>query len=110
GCGINLKSCPQMMRYPATSFQNEGIYLSLKEVLHRSVTSLQRYIMLWQKEGFTPIQSLWMKEAANLDKRITLDLQGKTQEGVFKGIDGEGGMILDTSQGVIKVNAGEVLR
>jgi len=42
GCGLNLKSHPEQMRYPATSFQNEGIYLSLDEVLHKIVSSLQR--------------------------------------------------------------------
>ena len=110
GCGLNLKNYPQQMRYPATSFQNEGVYLSLEEVLHRIVASFHRYIVLWRKEGFAPIQSLWMKEAANLEKKITLDLQGKTQTGTFKGIDGEGALILATPQGIVKVNAGEVLR
>lgn len=110
GCGLNVKSHPSQMRYPATSFQNEGIYLSLEEVLHRVVSSLQRNIVLWRKEGFAPIQALWMKEAANLEKKVTLDLQGKTQMGVFKGIDEEGALILATPQGLVKVNAGEVLR
>jgi BirA family transcriptional regulator, biotin operon repressor / biotin---[acetyl-CoA-carboxylase] ligase len=110
GCGLNVKSHPQQMRYPATSFQDEGIYLSLEEVLHRVVSSLQRYIVLWRKEGFAPIQALWMKKAANLEKKISIDLQGKILEGVFKGIDEEGALILATPQGLVKVNAGEVLR
>ena len=74
------------------------------------VSSIQQYISLWRKEGFTPIHTLWMKEAANLEKKITVDLQGKIQEGVFKGIDGEGALILATPQGVVKVNTGEILR
>ena len=110
GCGINLRSYPQETHYPATSFQNEGMYLCLEEVLHGVVSSIQQYISLWRKEGFTPIHTLWMKEAANLEKKITVDLQGKIQEGVFKGIDGEGALILATPQGVVKVNTGEILR
>lgn len=110
GCGINLTSHPQQMRYPATSFQNEGIYLSVEEVIHGIVSSFQKYITLWRKDGFEPIHSLWMKEAANLEKNITLDLQGETQMGIFKGIDREGALILETPQDVVKVNAGEVLK
>lgn len=110
GCGINLTTYPQDTRYPATSFQNEGMYLCLEEVLHGIISSVQRYIVLWRKEGFVPIHSLWMKEAANLEKKVTLDLQGKKQIGTFKGIDEEGALILATSQGIVKVNAGEILR
>ncbi len=110
GGGINLKSYPQETRYPATSFENEGMYLCLEEVLHGVVASIQHYISLWRGRGFAPIQSLWMKEAANLEKKITVDLQGKTQEGIFKGIDEEGALMLVSSQGLVKVNAGEILR
>ncbi len=109
GCGLNLKTQPKEGRYPATSFQNEGIYLSLEEVLHGIAKSLQCYILLWQNEGFHPIQTLWMKSAANLDKKISLVLQERIQEGTFKGIDTEGAMILKTPQSLIKVTVGEIL-
>lgn len=109
GCGLNLKSYPPEVRYPATSLENEGIYLSLDEVLHPIVSSLERYIALWRKKGFSDIHNLWMKEAANLERKISVDFEGKVQEGVFKGIDEEGCMLLETPQGMIKVAVGEVL-
>lgn len=109
GCGANVTTYPLKTRYPATSFQNEGVYLSLEEVLHRIVSSFQRYISLWQRAGFPPINDLWMKDAVGLGTRITFDVQGKVHEGIFKGIDGEGALMLETPQGIIKLTAGEIL-
>ncbi|MBP6950677.1 MAG: biotin--[acetyl-CoA-carboxylase] ligase [Alphaproteobacteria bacterium] len=109
GCGINLKTPPQQVRYPATSFQEEGIYLSLKEVLSAIVSSLEHYIDVWRKDGFAPIHALWMKDVANFEKEIVFDLEGKTYEGVFEGIDESGFLLLNTPQGKMKLMAGEIL-
>jgi BirA family biotin operon repressor/biotin-[acetyl-CoA-carboxylase] ligase len=109
GCGLNLIAYPLTARYPTTSFQNEGIYLSLEAVLQRVVSSLQRTLALWRKEGFSPIYELWMQDVAGLETKITFDLQGLSQEGIFKGIDKEGALILKTSQGLKKFKAGEIL-
>jgi len=109
GCGVNLTSQPSKVRYPTTSFQNEGIYLSLEEVLERIIPSLQRHIALWRKEGFSPINALWMKDAARLGTEITLDLQGKAYKGIFKGIDRAGALMLEMPQGLVKLTAGEVV-
>lgn len=110
GCGLNLTTHPQTARYPATSFQNEGIYFSLKEVLEEIVPSLERHIDIFQEQGFEPIRNLWMKGAHGLEGRIALEFQGKTQEGIFKGIDEEGALLLDSSEGLIKLTLGEILK
>lgn len=109
GCGLNLTSCFQYARYPTTSFQNEGIYLPLNEALQKIAASLQYYICLWKREGFSPIHDLWMKNVSGLETKINFDHQGAPQTGIFKGIDKEGALILETSQGLKKFTAGEVL-
>lgn len=108
-CGLNLINQPLQVRYPTTSFQNESIYLSLDETLHRITDSLERYILLWKENGFSPIYNLWMKYAAGLEQTISFDLQGKLQTGIFKGINGEGALLLNTSKGLKKFTAGEIL-
>jgi len=108
-CGLNLISKPLQVRYPTTSFQHENIYLSLEEVLHGITASLEDYIALWKRKGFAPIYDLWMKYAAGLEEKISFDLQGKLRTGIFKGIDGEGALLLRTPQGLKKFTAGEIL-
>jgi len=109
GCGLNLTTYPQQARYPATSFQNEGIYFSLKEVLEKIVPSLQRHMDVFQKQGFDPIRALWMEGAGGLEENIALEFQGKIREGTFKGIDEEGALLLDSSEGAVKLTVGEIL-
>jgi BirA family biotin operon repressor/biotin-[acetyl-CoA-carboxylase] ligase len=108
-CGLNVISQPLEVRYPTTSLQNEGIYLSLEEILHGVTMSLESYISLWKEDGFSSIYTLWMDYAAGLDQKISFDLQGTLQEGIFKGIDGEGALLLRTLEGLKKFTAGEIL-
>lgn len=109
GCGLNLKEHPLEPRYPATSFQEEGIYLNYDEVLKGITSSLAHFIALWQQNGFAPIQTLWMKGCAHLQEKIRFDIQEKIYEGIFEGLDEEGLLILNNTQGTIKLAAGEIL-
>lgn len=108
-CGLNLVSQPLQVPYPTTSFQNEGIYISLKEAVQGIATSFEQYITLWKDKGFFPIYDLWMQNAAGLETKISFGLHGKLQEGIFKGIDREGALLLRTTQGLKKFTAGEIL-
>lgn len=108
-CGLNLVSRPLQVPYPTTSFQNESIYLCLQEVLDGICASLEQHIALWKEQGFSPIYDLWMRQAAGLEQMISFDLQGKLQTGIFKGIDGEGALLMKTSEGLKKFTAGEIL-
>lgn len=109
GCGLNITEFPSDVRYKTTSLYNEGILLTYDEVLSRIIDSFTFHIYLWETQGFSPIYDLWMKSAAYLHDEIRLDLQGQILEGVFKGMDTSGAMLLKTTNGVKKINAGEVL-
>lgn len=110
GCGINLVSSPLATRYPATSFQNEGLYLPYEDALQKIARSLQHYIALWQEEDFSPIRMAWMNFVMGLGAPLSFDVEGNHFEGISQGIDEEGALILKTSQGILKLRAGEVLR
>jgi BirA family biotin operon repressor/biotin-[acetyl-CoA-carboxylase] ligase len=110
GCGINLVSPPSIARYPATAFQAEGIYVAYEETLQKVGASIQHHLALWKKDGFSPIRTLWVTSAMGLGTHISLDAAGTLYEGLFKGIDEEGALILQTPQGTIKRVTGEVLR
>jgi BirA family biotin operon repressor/biotin-[acetyl-CoA-carboxylase] ligase len=108
-CGLNLINQPLQVRYPTTSFQNESIFLSLDKVLHKITKSIENHIVLWKENGFSLIYNSWMEYAAGLEQKISFDLHGKLQEGIFKGINKEGALLLNSSQGLKKFTAGEIL-
>jgi len=109
GCGVNLIGFPSAATYPATSFQKEGIQVSYEEALQKIGESLQHYISLWQKEGFAPIRTLWEKSIMALDQIVSLKGGDNDWKGICKGIDEEGALILETSQGIVKVVTGEII-
>lgn len=108
-CGLNLKSSPLHVRYPTTSFQQENIYLTLEDVLQGVTASLERSLILWKKQGFLTFHERWMLHAAGLEQKISFDLQDLPQEGIFKGIDGDGALLLRTTGGLKRFTAGEIL-
>jgi BirA family biotin operon repressor/biotin-[acetyl-CoA-carboxylase] ligase len=108
-CGLNVASQPLNARYPASSLQEEGVYLSLQEVLEGITISLENYMNHWKKTGFSAISDLWMKNAVGLNQKISFDLEGRLQEGFFKGIDGQGALLLRTTEGLKKFTVGEIL-
>ncbi len=109
GCGINLCTFPEDVRYPATSFSAEGLDLTVEEIQQGLAGSLERYITAWRKEGFEPIRDLWMKRAAFVGTRISVEMGGETHEGQFEGIDAQGAMVLQTKDKLMTISVGDVL-
>ncbi len=109
GFGLNIKSYPQGTRYPATSLEHEGIFLSMDDIMRPLVTSLKSYINKWEEAGFDFIHDIWMKRAAYFNQKISLEVGGKIQEGIFQGINNDGSMLLETSDRTQIIAVGEIL-
>lgn len=110
GVGINLVSHPFDTPYPATDLGCEGAgVVSPEEALHSFCRAFLLYYRRWQKDGFAPLRAAWLTRARGLGEPLTVDVEGRRFDGVFKGIDDDGALILDLGgQGVKKVTAGDV--
>ena len=58
----------------------------------------EAYYLRWSYEGFAPIHSRWMRQAAFLDQEIDVRLANQTKRGIFKGIDKDGALLLQNPQ------------
>lgn len=102
GIGINLVSSPKDSNYLSTSLQEEGIqYNSYNALLHKIMERFTINYKLWQTEGFSNIRSKWIKNAYNIDKKISVNMNGKKIFGFFKDLDDEGQMIIESDCGDI---------
>jgi BirA family biotin operon repressor/biotin-[acetyl-CoA-carboxylase] ligase len=89
--------------YPTTSLKEEGVrYGSLNEVLHRLMERFNENYKLWQKKGFSDIRARWIQNAHNLGAKAQIKVMGERISGLFKDIDEEGQMILETESGVLR--------
>lgn len=108
--GINLSKMPVNPLYPVTSFKEEGIAMDYDRVLNATCESLQKKIQLWQTQGFEPIKKAWLEKAFGLDENIKVTYRDSFKEGIFKGIDEKGALLLeDDNQSVLKIPAGDII-
>jgi BirA family biotin operon repressor/biotin-[acetyl-CoA-carboxylase] ligase len=103
GIGINLISSPVNQAYPTTSLKEESVrYDSLNEILHKLMERFNENYKLWQMKGFSDIRTRWIQNAHNLGAKAQIKVMGERISGLFKDIDEEGQMILETESGVIR--------
>jgi BirA family biotin operon repressor/biotin-[acetyl-CoA-carboxylase] ligase len=62
----------------------------------------------WLEQGFEPVGKSWLDKAYKRGKKITIKQENKVKEGVFDGIDRNGGLLLRTAQGLETILVGDV--
>lgn len=95
GVGMNIDASPQHVEFPATSLKEEGVeIISAKIVLSRYIHCFVETYNQWSKRGFTAIKRQWADAAWSIGKEVKVSLPQEEVQGIFKGIDSEGGLIL----------------
>ena len=106
GFGVNLAHHPENLERPTASFPALGqaapdpgsFLIDLAE-------ALARWIARWRGEGLVPIRARWLERAHPVGSALTA---GGT-EGLFDGLDGDGGLLLRRADGAVEtIRAGDV--
>ncbi len=108
GIGINLVSHPDSLDETSTHL---GLHLTSKTIeeldcprfLNQLILSFERYYQLWQAEGFEPIRQYWCRLALGLNNKICMELGKQEISGIFKGINEQGGLILEEKSNQTRV-------
>ena len=110
GIGVNVVSHPEGTAWPATDLASEGTEVALEPLLERLASALDRWIVLWRREGFEPVRARWMALALARGERMELRLEGHSLAGRFIEIDAEGALVLAPVDGSapLRIRAGEV--
>lgn len=106
GMGVNIVSAPEDK---ATLNDNFNVSATAGGFLGQYLESLDQLLDLHKKAGFKPIRELWLEDAKGLKEEITVRLPNETLEGIFNGLDENGGLLLGLANGMEKViHSGEV--
>lgn len=98
GLGMNIESLPTDVRFPATSLIAEGVEIvSAKIILSRYVHCFVENYNLWSRRGFSTIRRQWTQAAWALKEQVRISLPNEEIQGEFKGLDTDGGLILQLS-------------
>ncbi|MBU6140377.1 MAG: biotin--[acetyl-CoA-carboxylase] ligase [Proteobacteria bacterium] len=108
GIGINLTSHPSETIFPASNLENFGIKISPPEMLKKFLDEFEILYQNWLDFDFAGIRQIWLQRAYRLNEKVKLKLDGKEVEGVFSGIDGEGNLLLNREEKILKISVADV--
>lgn len=110
GVGVNCRSHPSDLAYPATDLAEAGVDecdpdAVLADFLRRFDIGLQQ----WDGgAGFAATRRAWLGLAAGLGERIGVVRARGRLDGIFRDLDATGRLLLDTADGTVAIEAGDV--
>jgi BirA family biotin operon repressor/biotin-[acetyl-CoA-carboxylase] ligase len=102
GMGVNLAAAPAPGETPyrAASIAAEaGRAVTPEELLPRLLERFAHWRGLLEAQGFAPLRRAWMARAAGLGGPITARLPRATLSGLFRDLDQDGALVLQTDGG-----------
>ncbi len=115
GIGINIfmkfDEFDEQFRNRATSLLEETTYTPDRiDVAETVLRSLDRWYETYNREGFAPVRSRWLDSAGIVNAKVRVDDRGSQVEGIVRGIDEEGALLLEDDAGsVVRILSGDVL-
>lgn len=111
GIGVNVKASPENKEilYAVTSLREAGIDCDRISFLQFFLAEFDKICTIYESAGMPKIAELWKKHAKGIGSPIVVRLPKSEEKGIFKGIDGNGMLLLATPSGDIKtIGAGDV--
>ena len=105
GVGINITCGPADGRYGATWIDELALKKkSVETVLPILMHAIIDWYDIWVTSGFEKIRKQWLERAYGVGQRVTLtDKASQRREGIYKGISGDGRMILKKKDGAEEI-------
>jgi len=110
GIGVNIVGSPDIkdMPYQATSLKEEGIDTERTAFLEQYLEQFSSDLAQYEKEGFEPLRTEWLKFALNLGQEITIKNDEDIKTGIFLTLDEEGYLILKIDNKEERIIAGDL--
>ncbi len=108
GIGVNLASAPVGTPYPVTSFATLGAEIDVSAGLEALASALAVRLAMWEQSGFAPIRRDWLGLARGLDERLEIRHGSTPIAGLFRDLDADGALVLETEAGLRRITAGDV--
>ena len=111
GIGVNIQASPAQgteLIYPAIGLKDCGIDIDrcsfLKLYLHR----FNETLALQKQQGFAAVREQWLKHAGHLNREIRVNMENSIEDGIFRGLDDNGALLLEQKKQIRKIYAGDV--
>lgn len=115
GIGVNLtateETMPEEIRNVATSLVMSGYgNISQNQLAAEILNAMEENYNLLCQEGFVQLREQWLLHGAYLNEQISVSTIRGQKEGIFRGIDEDGCLLMETATGTIeRIAAGDVI-
>jgi BirA family transcriptional regulator, biotin operon repressor / biotin---[acetyl-CoA-carboxylase] ligase len=111
GIGVNVARCPDSdsIAYPATRLADHAPEVTVAELLEALAWSLFDWLLHWCVGGFAAVRAAWLERGPQDGDRVRIHAGTELLEGAYRGLSDEGGLLLDTGNGIRRILAGDVL-
>jgi len=112
GIGINVNNTRSSLPAKATSLKEEtNETVSRVELLKQILIEIERYYLIFQRDGFGPIIEKWRQLSSMLGSRIRVNYKKEHLEGIALDVDMDGSLLVRKDSGLIeKVMAGDIVK
>lgn len=110
GIGVNVGVNPQVENaiYQVTSLAEAGINTTPQEVMSLYLKFFSQNLSLLQTGKFAALREEWLKNAKSLNGEITVRTEKGTLTGIFRGLDENAELLLETAGEIKRILAGDV--
>ena len=110
GFGVNCLSHPEGLAYPTTDLSTaSGASITPRTVLAALARTMEAELAAWNRgAGFPTIRERWLCLAAGLGGPISAVTSRETLNGIFRGVDSTGRLIIETSGRSVAIDACDV--
>ncbi len=110
GIGVNVATAPVIgALYPAVALADMDCAQPVASLLEAIAARMAHWVAVWRREGFAPVREAWLHRALGIGHPIEVRLADGTLSGVFRGLDDQGGLILEQQDGISRtILAGDV--
>ena len=108
GFGVNLAGAPPGLGRPVADIGSRCPAPPPEAFAARLLEAMQDWRTRYERDGFDPVRAAWLAVAHKPGEPIAVGVGERRLHGTFRGLDGDGALLLDGPNGRIAVTAGEL--
>lgn len=108
GVGLNLSGRALSLEGTASMETVAGKVYSPEDIALLLSAELWSSYLLFLEHGFAPFREEWLKRALFLNDRLSVECGGETIEGIFKGVNDKGALLLSQGETTREIVTGHI--
>ncbi|HME21337.1 MAG TPA: biotin--[acetyl-CoA-carboxylase] ligase [Acetobacteraceae bacterium] len=108
GIGLNVLQAPGGVSHQVSTIVGCGGLATVDGTRAGLLAALAEWYGIWQQDGFAAIRAAWLARAHPVGSALSVRVVERFVAGTFAGIDVDGALLLDTTEGRARIVAGDV--